>query len=114
MGAHNNVHIPKESWPGWTWYAIEFGIVLAVSLLLAREISDYILGGVAWSLGYSNALESWEAINIHSDEFVALGREITAPIISMSNWIFYSVMGAIFGGWYLVIRGFVLKKKILG
>ena len=31
MGANPYVHIPKESWPGWTWYAIEFGIVLALS-----------------------------------------------------------------------------------
>lgn len=113
MGAHNNVHIPKESWPRWTWYAIEFGIVLAASLLLAREMSDYMLGGVAWSLGYANMLESWEGVNIYSKEFLALGREITSPIISMSNWIFYSMVGAMFGGWYLIIRGYVLKKKIL-
>lgn len=40
MGAHSNVHIPKESWPHWTWYAIEFGIVLAVSMLVSREITN--------------------------------------------------------------------------
>ncbi len=44
MGAHNNVHIPKESWPVWTWYAIEFGIVLAVSMLVSREIVGSIEG----------------------------------------------------------------------
>ncbi len=44
MGAHNNVHIPRESWPGWTWYAIEFGIVLAVSMLVSREIVGSIEG----------------------------------------------------------------------
>ncbi|MGB0855877.1 MAG: hypothetical protein ACPGQP_02470 [Nitrosopumilus sp.] len=43
MGAHPNVHIPKESWPGWTWYAIEFGIVLAISMLVSREITDSIV-----------------------------------------------------------------------
>ncbi len=42
MGVHNNVHIPSESWPNWTWYAIEFGIVLAVSMLVSREITDSI------------------------------------------------------------------------
>ena len=42
MGAHPNVHVPKESWPGWTWYAIEFGIVLAVSMLVSREITNSI------------------------------------------------------------------------
>jgi len=44
MGAHNNVHIPKESWPNWTWYAIEFGIVLAVSMLVSRELVNSIEG----------------------------------------------------------------------
>lgn len=38
MGAHNNVHIPKESWPYWTWFAIEFFIVLAVGALSSREV----------------------------------------------------------------------------
>lgn len=38
MGAHNNIHIPKESWPYWTWFAIEFFIVLAVGALSSREV----------------------------------------------------------------------------
>lgn len=113
VGTHNNVHIPSESWPGWTWYAIEFGIVLAVSMLLAREISDYILGDVARAVGHGGALESWAAVNVHSAEFVALASEIKVPIESTSNWIFYGMVGAIFGGWYLIIRSFILKKKIL-
>ena len=44
MGANPYVHIPKESWPGWTWYAIEFGIVIAVSMLVSREITNSIEG----------------------------------------------------------------------
>ena len=44
MGAHPNVHVPKESWPSLTWYAIEFGIVLAVSMLVSREITNSIEG----------------------------------------------------------------------
>ena len=44
MGAHPNVHVPKESWPNWIWYAIEFGIVLAVSMLVSREITNSIEG----------------------------------------------------------------------
>lgn len=38
MGVHNNVHIPSESWPNFTWFAIEFAILLAVSMLVSREI----------------------------------------------------------------------------
>lgn len=79
MGIHNNVHIPSESWPHWTWYAIEFGIVLAVSMLVAREITDSI-----------------EALD---------------P--TQQNWVFYGIVGGIFLAWYVLIRGLVLKKKIL-
>ena len=44
MGAHSNVHVPKESWPGWTWYAIEFGIVLAISMLVSRQVTNSLEG----------------------------------------------------------------------
>ena len=79
MGSHSNVHVPKESWPNWTWYAIEFGIVLAVSMLVSREITN---------------------------SFVDLAPDI-------QNWVFMSIVGAIFLAWYIVIRGLILKKKIL-
>jgi len=79
MKAHNNVHIPKESWPNWIWYAIEFGIVLAISMLVSREITDSIEG--------------------------------LDPTVQ--NWVFFSIAGAIFLAWYIVIRGLILKKKIL-
>ena len=72
-------HIPSESWPGWTWYAIEFGIVLAISMLLSREIT--------------NSLE-----------------ELTPEL---QNWVFMGIVGVIFLAWYIGIRGFILKKKIL-
>jgi hypothetical protein len=42
MGAHNNVHIPRESWPYWTWFTIEFFIVMAVAALSSREIVNTI------------------------------------------------------------------------
>ena len=72
-------HVPNESWPGWTWYAIEFGIVLAVSMLLSREITNSI-------------------------------EELTPEL---QNWVFMGIVGVIFLAWYIGIRGFILKKKIL-
>ncbi len=78
MGVHNNIHIPKESWPHWTWYAIEFGIVLAISMLVSREITNSIEG--------------------------------LTP--DMQNWIFYGIVGGIFLGWYIIIRGLIMKKWI--
>ena len=79
MGAHSNVHIPKESWPHWTWYALEFGIVLAISMLVSREITDSIEG----------------------------------LAVDVQNYVFMGIVGLIFLAWYIVIRGFLLKKKIL-
>jgi len=44
MGVHPNIHIPKESFPSWIWYAIECIIIIAISLLISREITDSIEG----------------------------------------------------------------------
>ena len=30
------------------------------------------------------------------------------------NWIYWGIVGAVFIGWYIVIRGFIIKKPILG
>ena len=113
MTAHDNIHIPSESWPGWTWYALEFGIVLAVSMVIGWKISDQILYNVADMLGHGAALESWAGITVHSPAFMALDDAIEGRIVTISNWIFYGIFGTVFGTWYLVIRGFILKKKIL-
>lgn len=113
MVAHDNVHIPNESWPNWTWYAIEFGIVLAVSMVISWKISDAILPSVAAAVGHGGVLESWEGINIHSEEFKALADEVENRIVFVSNWVFYAILGAVFLGWYVLIRGFALKKRIL-
>jgi len=44
MGANPYIHIPKESWPNWTWYAIECIIVIAISMLISSKITDSIEG----------------------------------------------------------------------
>ena len=79
MGVHDNVHIPKESWPHWTWYALEFGIVLAISMLVSREVTN---------------------------SFADLTPEL-------QNYVFMGIVGIIFLIWYIGIRGFILKKKIM-
>jgi hypothetical protein len=30
------------------------------------------------------------------------------------NWVWWSIVGGVFIGWYMIIRGFVLKKPIMG
>ena len=113
MVAHDNVHIPSESWPNWTWYALEFGIVLAISMVIAWKVSEHILQDVAILLGHGDALESWVGVSVMSDSFKAIPDDVEGKIVSMSNWIFYGILGTVFGVWYIVIRGLVLKKKIL-
>ncbi len=44
MVTHDNIHIPKESWPHWTWYAIEFFITLAIAVVIAFKSTDAIEG----------------------------------------------------------------------
>ena len=46
MTSHDNVHIPKESWPQFSWVLIEFALVMAVALVIACQTSpgfeDYV------------------------------------------------------------------------
>ena len=79
MGTHDNIHIPKESWPHWTWYAIECVILIVISFLTAVKITDSIEG---------------------------LSTEV-------HNYMITGIVGLFFLVWYIGIRGFILKKKIL-
>ena len=46
-----------------------------------------------------------------------ISREVTTAIEgleeTMQNWVFMGVLTGIFAAWYIVIRGFILKKPIL-
>ena len=52
MTSHDNVHIPKESWPKFSWFLIEFALVMAVALVIAWQTSP-VLGAYAISLGWA-------------------------------------------------------------
>ena len=79
MGTHDNIHIPKESFPNWIWYVIEIAIVLALSLVASSKITNSI--------------------------------EWLTP--ETQNYMFIGIVGIFFIVWYIGIRGFILKKKIL-
>lgn len=79
MGVHNNVHIPKESWPHWTWYAIEFGIVFAISMLVSREITNSIEG-------LTPDMQNWVFYGIVGAIFLVWYIIIRGAI--MKKWIF--------------------------
>ena len=45
MGKANPyVHIPKESWPSWTWYAIECVALIVIAFLSAVTITNSFEG----------------------------------------------------------------------
>ncbi len=79
MGTHDNLHIPKESFPHWIWYVIEIFIVLALSLVASSKITNSIEG----------------------------------LTLETQNYVFIGIVGIFFLVWYIGIRGFILKKKIL-
>ncbi len=79
MKVHDNLHIPKESWPHWTWYAIEAVLVIVLSFLASVKITDSF-------------------------------RELP---VDVHNYTITGIFGLFFLVWYIGIRGFILKKKIL-
>ena len=78
MVAHDNIHIPKESFPNWIWYAIEAVIVIVISFAVSFKVAESF--------------------------------DVTPEL---GNWILTGTFGACFLIWYVIIRGLVLKKKIL-
>ena len=54
MGVHNNIHVPRDSWPLYMWYVIEFFIALGVGLGISYESMDYFR-----KIGFSDAMTTW-------------------------------------------------------
>ncbi|HJU13528.1 MAG TPA: hypothetical protein VJ792_03645 [Candidatus Nitrosotalea sp.] len=54
MGVHNNFHAPKDSWPAFAWYAIEFFVVMAVGVMIAINSMDYF-----HHLGFTSDMTNW-------------------------------------------------------
>jgi len=81
VGAHNNVHVPKESWPAFLWYAIEFFIVLGAGIGISVSSIDY---------------------------FKKMGLDE-----SMTDWIFWGIVGVVFLVYYIIVRPLLLRRSIL-
>jgi len=81
MGVHNNAHVPKESFPTFLWYAIEFFIVLGAAIGISINSMSYFQ-----KMGFTE---------------------------DMTDWIFWGIIGAVFLGYYLIVRNFILKRPIL-
>ena len=106
MVGRDNAHIPKNSWPSFSWYVIEFAIVFAVANLIAFQIISTVDG----MIGQQNLLlceqVSWLSKCAPSEE--------TMSDTGLLNWVYWSIVGAVFLGWYILIRGIALKKPIMG
>ena len=79
MVTHDNIYIPKESFPHWIWYAIECVILIVISFVTGVKVANSIEG-------------------------------LTPEI---HNYVITGIVGIFFLVWYIGIRGFILKKKIL-
>ena len=54
MGVHNNAHVPKESFPTFLWYAIEFFIVLGASIGISMSSIGYFQ-----QIGFTEEMTDW-------------------------------------------------------
>ena len=54
MGVHNSIHVPRDSWPNFMWYAIEFFVVLGAGLGISYVSMDYFA-----KLGVTGNMTTW-------------------------------------------------------
>ena len=104
MPARNTVHVPSESWPFFSWFVIEFAVVIAIAVVIAWQTSPFFEDSVVM-YGWECEQESQET-NCSVAEEKSVNQE-------MLNWIFWAIVGVVFAGWYLVIRRIVWKRKVL-
>ena len=104
MPARNNVHVPKESWPKFSWFVIEFAIVMAVAVLIAWQTNPLYEDFVV--------MKVWDCDQVSQVTDCSVAEEATINQEAL-NWIFWGTVGAVFLVWYLLIRGIVLKKYVL-
>ena len=104
MPARNNVHVPKESWPKFSWFVIECAIVMAVAVLIAWQTNPLYEDFVV--------MKGWDCEQVSQVTDCSVAEEATINQEAL-NWIFWSTVGAVFLVWYLLIRGIVLKKYVL-
>jgi hypothetical protein len=104
MPARNNIHVPSESWPFFTWSIIEFAIVIALAIVVSWQINPFFEDYVV--------MNGWECEQESQETNCSIAEEATIQQTSL-NWIFWGIVGAIFAAWYLGARRFVLKRTIL-
>lgn len=105
MATHDNIHIPGQSFPHWIWFTIEFFIVLGIALGISHQLTPAFEDIVV--------SQNWVCIQESHITTCSQEEEVTTNV-QMLIWIFWGMITAIFFIWYIVIRGLILKKPILG
>ena len=104
MPARNNVHVPSESWPFFSWYVIEFAVVISIAVVIGWQTSPLFEDSVV--------MYGWECEQVSQITDCSVSDETEMQQTAL-NWIFWGIVGLVFAGWYLGARRFVLKRNIL-
>ena len=104
MPARNNIHVPSESWPFFSWYVIEFAIVISIAVVIGWQTSPLFEDSVV--------MYGWECEQVSQITECSTSDEPEMQQ-TMLNWIFWGIVGMVFAAWYLGARRFVLKRRIL-
>ncbi len=101
---HNTFNAPKESWPAFLWYVIEFGIVVGIATGTAYQVTPAF-----------HDMVGFQAIECEQESHISKCAAPKEPVRDEGtlNWIFWGITGAIFLVYYLLIRTFILKKPVL-
>ena len=104
MPARNNVHVPSESWPFFSWYVIEFAIVISIAVVIGWQTSPFFEDSVV--------MYGWECEQVSQITECSTSDEPEMQQ-TMLNWIFWGIVGMVFAAWYLGIRRLVWKRIVL-
>ena len=104
MPARNNIHVPSESWPFFSWYVIEFAIVISIAVVIGWQTSPFFEESVV--------MYGWECEQTSQITDCTMSDEPEMQQ-TMLNWIFWGIVGIVFAAWYLGIRRLVWKRKVL-
>ena len=87
MPARNNVHVPRESWPKFSWFLIEFAIVMAVAVVIAWQTSPIFEDLVI--------MNGWNCEQVSHITECSIAEEAKVSQEAL-NWIFWGTVGAVF------------------
>lgn len=101
---HNTFNAPKESWPAFLWYVIEFVVVVGISTGIASQVTPAF-----------HDMVGFQPIECEQESHISNCAPPKEPVRDQGtlNWIFWGITGAIFLIYYLLIRTFIFKKPVL-